>query len=273
MTRVRFPSLASYRAGVRAACTNSSGFHVPADSEARWRNRPRDSDHRLPKRNRATDSSTIRSAVRSASLIPVSDPHRVYRHPARFPYPRTCRRGPRADRALGERRRLRGRAASAVTVTVAELPPLELGTLQVTAQALRRDARVTLLPATRRFLVTCKPASAGGIRSARQGCRTLRASRSSGAPAARSGTATRHGGRRFPSRRLPQHFERRRQVQRFPVPIGVAVWGPMLTPAAARRASVGASGAPSQHAAGGSAGNGTPSGRRNRNCPAASATT
>ena len=55
-----------------------------------------------------------------------------------------------------------------------------------------------VLPATRRFLVTCKPASAGGIRLARQGCRTLRASRSSGAPAARSGTATRHGGRRFP---------------------------------------------------------------------------
>ena len=51
--------------------------------------------------------------------------------------------------------------------------------------------------------------------------RTLRASRSSsGAPAARSGSATRHGGWRFPSRRLPQHVERRRQVQRFPVPIG-----------------------------------------------------
>ena len=55
-----------------------------------------------------------------------------------------------------------------------------------------------LLPATRRFLVTCKPASVGGIRLARQGCRTLRASRRSGAPAARSGTATRNGGRRFP---------------------------------------------------------------------------
>ena len=52
-----------------------------------------------------------------------------------------------------------------------------------------------------------------------------------------------------------------------PYQSGVAVWGPMLTPAAARRASVGASGAPSQHTAGGSADNGTPSGRRNRNCP------
>ena len=57
-------------------------------------------------------------------------------------------------------------------------------------------------------------------RSARQGCRRLRASRRSGAPAARSGSATRHGGRRCPSRRLPQHLERRRQVQRFPVPVG-----------------------------------------------------
>ena len=51
---------------------------------------------------------------------------------------------------------------------------------------------------------------------------------------------------------------------------GVAVWGPMLMPAAASRASVGASGAPSQLDPGGTAGNGSPSGRRNRNCPSAS---
>ena len=36
-----------------------------------------------------------------------------------------------------------------------------------------RNVGIYLLPATRRLLVTCKPASGGGIGSARQGCRTL----------------------------------------------------------------------------------------------------
>ena len=90
------------------------------------------------------------------------------------------------------------------------------------------------------------------------------------APAARSGSATRHGGRRFP--KPAAAIALRAPPTGSAVPpyqSGVAVWGPMLTPAAARRTSVGASGAPSQLAAGGSAGNGTPSGRRNWNCPAA----
>ena len=74
-------------------------------------------------------------------------------------------------------------------------------------------------------------------------------------------------------RRLPQHVQRRRQVQRLPYHSGVAVCGPMPMPAAASRASVGASGAPAQLGIGGSAGSGVPSGRRNRNCPSASAGT
>ena len=56
---------------------------------------------------------------------------------------------------------------------------------------------------------------------------------------------------------------------------GVAVCGPIVMPAAASRATVGASGAPApcHCGAGGTAGSGVPSGRRNWNRPAASATT
>ena len=84
---------------------------------------------------------------------------------------------------------LRSRGSSATTARCRSATALEPRSHVKWLDSVARHAK---------FLVTCKPASAGGIRLARQGCRTLRASRRSGAPAARSGTATRHGGRRFP---------------------------------------------------------------------------
>ena len=124
-----------------------------------------------------------------------------------------------------------------------------------------------LLPATRRFLVTCKPASGDGIgpparvaEDCEPAAAAARRRLGQGAPRATAAGAARAGGCHSTSSAAVRSSD-------SPYQSGVAVWGPMLTPAVARRASVGASGSPSQHTAGGSADNATPSGRRNRNCP------